>query len=1154
MAGKKRKTTTTKKGISPELATARSHHHGILSKLGKVKVALGRAEEIIKTLSAVEARTPAEDKKLDQNRIKLAEKMAQFEVLTTQSLEQETLVKRLEGSGSNEDSNAEDNGSTNHSNEDGDDVGALDDIEENTPPTKRAKSRDFLSSSERDGVRAQIASGSPPIPRPSTSPVVATHVVPDLPVSPLPESLANSLPIDISPQPAPLPPSSPLQDSSMPISRTTILRPSAQQTFNDEVVSTISQTKVTGSEDRSTVNDPEEIAVDGITVPPTEHVGLDKDERRVLHTEITPLTLRATNPSMSIPRSSQDQIGEASSDNQDQPTPSPTSGAVDKHHGTSEMRMLPVDSRRSFAASRLASANVPKDLGNPRGDRQVQITASGGFGSPVQQWAQNDQLLFQPSGNEPRSTSTAQEQMDPWGSYSNGPPDIDMNFDGLNLLSSVAMFPNQSSFEFLPTASSSAPFHLTNDFSQDLIMAGAIPQMENNVPFSYHGTSITNQVPWQMAATPGLMMNVPTHPAISANYANSMAKQLYTMQGPSNPAVSFTHGNGFVSWGPETQWSSGHLREWDSDSDTGPTAKAAEADGYTPYTDPLDPWTPGVSKLGLSRTASGMSLHALMERLLRPPDLRAGEDGLELGSGLEETYKYWKKRVAEDCKGQGAQGTKKNDDDDSYVKKAEETEQQYIEKMEDACHDITQMFLKTGGDYFVPFKFREWVRQDSRFARLAGLVCAELAIIVLTTETGMVKCIYHHYSDKSFKNNDYHMQQQYLKAHEYALALQEKLKQEEIEKAKKREEAKKKGMEKEPVQEKEHVKVTGKEKAKAKGKEKAKAKGKEKEKVQQAPRGKSKGSMATAPQNSSGAVDTEPSADTNSTAANPAATHSADNNSANPDAKEKPKGPVVPCFPKFLSTGVPERPVQTSRVGKKHKKANDSEEVEEVVVVVAEDTCNTEAQDGEKAESNDGGAVAESSDGKPYPPLAVLRRGFGNCGCTFEQMINSLYQWKWQSHYSPTLDLHEMWNSIRPQPRWRNFMSETAARGGSRMPQDYYTHLRVRDLKGGPDAWKYVEVHPETLLTYRIENLTRVRDALSEERKKAEEAERLAKEAERMAEEARKKAEAELDNMPIDYYDCFHWTKIVLISRVMSADRIGRDRTSFDVIRREWTA
>ncbi|KAK7023394.1 hypothetical protein VNI00_016809 [Paramarasmius palmivorus] len=597
------------------------------------------------------------------------------------------------------------------------------------------------------------------------------------------------------------------------------------------------------------------------------------------------------------------------------------------------------------------------------------------------------------------------------------------------------------------------------------------------------------------------------------------------------------------------------LQEWDTDDsldegmvekDAAPPLYPYPLPEYAPLNNPQDPWTAGVEKLGFSSTTNGTALRTFMDFLLRPPESRAGADGMILGPDLQETWNFWSWAVETQCKGQGGPTTtipRKRTvppADKEYMKKSTETDAQYHMRMEEAIIELIRLFLKTGGKHFIPFKARDWVRQNASNGRLAGLVCAELAAVILTTNTGMIKCCYHHYSDKLFKTNDHRKHELYVKAYEARIKAEE---------AKKAAEAAKKAAEEaeqelrrlglwqevavEPIEAAPAPVVTEKGNGARRGNQKGRAGTSRKTET---------GPPATAEANGTAKRNTKASG-------RPKQKGKKGKGKGKGKGRSKPKGPRLPRFPSFLSTGVPERPIQTVRFrnneakraqdkGKKKEVAakpkkvkrrrteddddddddededeDDEEESEEEESEEEESENDENKNDENENEENEPEAQAEvevdaeaendTKEGDNVEEFEIASKpktGFGHCGCTFEQILASLLVWKVQCHYSPTLDIYETWSGTRPQPRWRNFIMDAAARfGGIRIPVDVYSHLRVIT----PTGWKYVEVHPETVLLYRIEAMKSVLSKLENER--------------RLVEEAVRKARDDSDNQPIVY-------------------------------------
>ncbi|KAK7043838.1 hypothetical protein VNI00_008002 [Paramarasmius palmivorus] len=94
----------------------------------------------------------------------------------------------------------------------------------------------------------------------------------------------------------------------------------------------------------------------------------------------------------------------------------------------------------------------------------------------------------------------------------------------------------------------------------------------------------------------------------------------------------------------------------------------------------------------------------------------------------------------------------------SYKQGEKETPEQHFSRMTDLATTAIENFLENPRDprkQQIPFGIRNWIRDDSKNCPIAGTTCVELSIHILTTKYGLIKCDYHHWSDKSTLKNDY---------------------------------------------------------------------------------------------------------------------------------------------------------------------------------------------------------------------------------------------------------------------------------------------------------------------------------------------------------------------------------------------------------------
>ncbi|KAK7017509.1 hypothetical protein VNI00_018611 [Paramarasmius palmivorus] len=95
---------------------------------------------------------------------------------------------------------------------------------------------------------------------------------------------------------------------------------------------------------------------------------------------------------------------------------------------------------------------------------------------------------------------------------------------------------------------------------------------------------------------------------------------------------------------------------------------------------------------------------------------------------------------------------------ESYKQKANETVEQHFSRMSDLATTAVENFLENPRDprkQQIPFGIRNWIRDNSNNCPIAGTTCVELSIHILTTKYGLIKCDYHHWSDKSTLKNDH---------------------------------------------------------------------------------------------------------------------------------------------------------------------------------------------------------------------------------------------------------------------------------------------------------------------------------------------------------------------------------------------------------------
>ncbi|EEB88743.1 hypothetical protein MPER_13253 [Moniliophthora perniciosa FA553] len=90
-------------------------------------------------------------------------------------------------------------------------------------------------------------------------------------------------------------------------------------------------------------------------------------------------------------------------------------------------------------------------------------------------------------------------------------------------------------------------------------------------------------------------------------------------------------------------------------------------------------------------------------------------------------------------------------------KKRSEDPVQYHARMQRLVEAAVERFMANPRDerkQHIPYGIRKWIRDNAANYPECATKCVELTIHILTTKWGLVKCDYHHYSDKSSKKND----------------------------------------------------------------------------------------------------------------------------------------------------------------------------------------------------------------------------------------------------------------------------------------------------------------------------------------------------------------------------------------------------------------
>ncbi|KAK7034002.1 hypothetical protein VNI00_012432 [Paramarasmius palmivorus] len=550
-----------------------------------------------------------------------------------------------------------------------------------------------------------------------------------------------------------------------------------------------------------------------------------------------------------------------------------------------------------------------------------------------------------------------------------------------------------------------------------------------------------------------------------------------------------------------------------------------------------------------SRSWNGVSYRALMEYLMRPRQPKATEAGIEMTGRVQTAVDYWsaawdiqfsKAAMAKAgrSKKHNKNGKKKannkvqtskqkvNEDEDIgaemkspgwFKRKPGETTAQHNTRMENEANRVVPIFIDNPYNFdkqLLPFPLRTWIRKDARFGRLLGVTCMELALLVLTSEKGYLKCTYHHYSGKDFTGNDIIHRERELRAIEARKAAEEAARKAK-EAAVAAQAAAKKAAEEARVAIRRAKKLFAEAKKGNKKRKSAKSTSASDELEVDVPD----------PKEILGAGDSGPSADTTTPAAMPSAPETCTEvpTATTPEAMPSTPGTYTGEATGLSSTGkavardvvsgsegvvdignvdseiqkVPEEgpgsKEKSARAEKiaakmallKKKEKKTSKEVHYLVTGTPELAMQggDESTDEEKSESesseddSDDDEDEEDDDDGEEDAFASAKplSGYGHCGCTSERIAGSLLTWKGQTIYSPTLDIEETWTKTRPQPRWREFIIDAYERYGGMRVTELYTHVLE---KAGDRTWQYVEVDPETILTRCIEHMISVREHL----------------------------------------------------------------------------